>query len=144
MSAFTNSKFHQKIKRLPAENLLSAATTDITRRAIELTQNILRENDALTEEQALNKAIETLKTEGFIDTRKPRQRRSRETKPKNPSSESETSDRGTLLQASATEESTQTLSGKSKVRSLVKDYENAVKEISDKGVDISNIFKDDK
>lgn len=133
-------------KRLPAESLLTTTTTDITRRAIELTQNALQENDSLTENEAIDQTIEILKREGSVSIRRSRSRKARITQTESQfMSGQDTSaeqDENIVIQASTTSKTSEKLLDKTNVRSLVDDYEEAIKEISDKNVDISKISKD--
>lgn len=141
------ANFHKKMhKRLPAESLLTTTTTDITRRAIELTQNALQENDSLTENEAIDQTIEILKREGSVSIRRSRSRKARITQTESQfMSGQDTSaeqDENIVIQASTTSKTSEKLLDKTNVRSLVDDYEEAIKEISDKNVDISKISKD--
>lgn len=134
-------------KRLPAENLLTTTTTDITRRAIELTQNALRENESLTENEAIDQTIEILKRESSASIRRSRSRKARITQRESQCMGGQDvraeQDENIVLQVSTTAKTSEKLLDKTNVRSLVNDYEEAIKEISDKNVDISKIKKDE-
>lgn len=57
-------------RRLPAEDLMKEATTDITRRAIDLTNKLMLEDEKLTLDEAVDQAIDTFRKEGLFFVRR--------------------------------------------------------------------------
>lgn len=110
-------------KRLPMEDLLQEPTNDLTRRAISLTQDMMKKDQSLSEEHAVDKVIEIFKREGLVSTRKSaRSLRKREA-----------AELEVQLEDEFSTETTKTKSG----------YQKTLKNISDKSIDVSKFLKDD-
>lgn len=58
------------IRRLPAEDLMQQTTTDITRRAIDLTNKLMLENEKLTLDEAVDQMIDIFQKEGLLFVRR--------------------------------------------------------------------------
>lgn len=57
-------------RRLPAEDLMKETTTDLTRRAIDLTNKLMLENEKLILEEAVDQAIDIFNKEGLFVVRR--------------------------------------------------------------------------
>ncbi len=107
-------------RKLPAENLAQETTTDITRRAINLTYDILRENPSLTEDQAVDKMMDTLKADGILGPRRSYQPQ----------------------KMAFSTESNMDQSKSEKPETVKKDSESeGIKNVVDKHIDVSSILK---
>lgn len=103
-------------RRLPAEDLYKFSTSDITVRAINLTNEVLQKNESLTEDEALDKAIATLKQEGAFVVKIPQKKIRAKSK-------------------FVDDKTTETEKAESNMG-------DSIKTITDKNVDIINILKD--
>ena len=107
-------------KRLPIENLLQEPTNDLTQRAIQLANDLMEQNSSLTEDQAIDEVIETFKRERVPNSPWQKRRQQKAASEQIPE-----------------KDSAQTIS------SQTRDYEQAMKTISNKNVDVSKFLKDE-
>jgi hypothetical protein len=101
--------------KLPMEDLLQEPTNDLTRRAIDLTYDVMQKDQSLSEDQAVDRVIETFKREGLVVSASKSSRHLRRIRE---------------FEKAESPHETQ-------------DYQKSVKDISDKNIDVSKFLKDD-